>query len=162
MLGGNLLTNRSGLDKASDQNRLHWKGDIWTFELERGKGISHTDTWEHKLFRQWEQPTKKPEDRKLLGICEEQQGSQCGLEQSDQGRYVMEQVTEWAMHAMERFIGYYKDSGFYWVKWGRKIWPDLYFKRMMTLAAILKKSRGARMGTGRQIRSLLIWVVEYC
>lgn len=32
---------------------------ISTFELERGMGISHIDTWQQKLSRQWEQPVKK-------------------------------------------------------------------------------------------------------
>lgn len=52
----------------------------------------------------------------MLGTFEEQQKGECGLEQSDQGRYDIKYVIEWAAHVMEDFIGHYKDYGLYWVK----------------------------------------------
>lgn len=69
---------------------------------------------EQKLYRRchrW-QGSENPGE-KIPGISEEQQKGECGLEQSDQGRYEIKHATEGAVHVMEDFIGHYKDYGFY-------------------------------------------------
>lgn len=75
----------------------------------------------------------------MPGIFEEQQKGEYGLEHSDQGRYGIKYVTEWAVHVMEDFIGHYKDYGFYWMKLDACMSGDDSCFKQMTLAVILKK-----------------------